>query len=427
MPFAVAGAYLLQDAAAFAGLLLLQRWIFLRQIRKDTWRWLLCALILPLPAVSLLFVLPRYPDYDGFVDAISFGVMIGLSFLVLEKPKLLQLLGQTLVYMSTVEVLWALLATYLPRTLLLETLCCAVLYAAVGVLFRIAGGHSRINVLPKLFASIPKWIFFVLVFFEWMCYYKLYGESAARFDALFVLSSVALLGSVGYLIGKILYLSNRQNAILQQLSAQKEYQESKITDDEELRRFRHDYRNHMTVMHLLLENGKVQEAQNYLESMSEGVYAIIHKMHTGNFVADALLNVKAVAAAKDGVTVRCFGNIPADGIRDDDLCTVLGNLLDNAVEASRQVKPDKCVTVEARTQGQHFILSVSNPTAAAPRMQNGVLQTTKADKKNHGYGLRNVSRTAKKYGGAVTTNHADGTFSVDVMLNLPKHSPESAD
>ena len=127
---------------------------------------------------------------------------------------------------------------------------------------------------------------------------------------------------------------------------------------------------------------------------------------------------KAVSAAKNSIGLMFSGMIPSSGIRNEDLCTVLSNLVDNAVEACEKLTADtKTVEIEADAVNGFFLLSVSNP------VMNGVgtgLKTTKRNKKNHGIGLKNVERTVKKYAGAMTFTCEENVFTADIRMKLQK-------
>ena len=139
--------------------------------------------------------------------------------------------------------------------------------------------------------------------------------------------------------------------------------------------------------------------------------------HHTNPVWNESTAAETETAAEAQSVLHFSGQIPAAGIRSDDLCTIFSNLLDNAVEACRAQNGRQDIFVEAKTSAGTFLLSVSNPTGAAANITR---KTTKADKRNHGFGLKNVERAAKKYGGTLQTDIQNGMFCADVLLKLPK-------
>ena len=203
------------------------------------------------------------------------------------------------------------------------------------------------------------------------------------------------------------------------MAIQKDFGEKAVIGDEELRRFRHDYKNHMIVVNAFLESGQVKEAREYLESVNDSINGVINKIKTGNFVSDAILNNKAVSAAKNSINIAFTGFVPSAGIKNEDLCTILANLVDNAVEACEKLTSVdiKTVEIEANIVNGFFLLSVSNPVEDGEKIS---LKTTKKNRKNHGIGLKNIERTVKKYEGAVVISCEANIFTADVRMKLLK-------
>ena len=407
----------LEDFAAVFGLLSVLHYLLQKDLRMTKPRVLAVCLLLLLPAAVNL-IQPDLPEpYDGIPDLLATLLYWIAGCLLTKNPKPLRLFGVTVFYTFTVEVFWGLIAYYTTHALWLEYTVCSVLYVLSGAGARVAASRIPGKSLYRFVAAIPKWNYAVLIVFEVMCYYKSYGEQTERFDAFFLIASAALILTVLYMLYQMMRLSREESELLQQMVLQKEYMESSITDDEELRRFRHDYKNHMIVVNALLESGKTEEARNYLSAMQEPLQDAMHKIKSGNFVADTLLNHKSQAATEIQAALHFAGSIPAEGIRNDDLCTILSNLLDNAIEACRNVSCERDIFVEAKRNRNQFQLSITNCTLDFSN--ESMHGTTKPDRRNHGFGLKNVERAVKKYNGALQTSNKNGTFSADVFLNLP--------
>ena len=410
----------MKDVAAVCGLLSVLHFLLQKELRLTKGRLTLCAVLLLLPtAVTVLFPALEEP-LDALPDFLSNLLVFVSACLLVARPQFWPLLGQTILYTFTVEVFWGLVAFYAGQALWLEYAVCTALYLLSGLGVFLAASRVRGHGLQRFVRVIPKWNYAVLVLFEVMCYYKAYGEQTQRFDALFLVASAALIVTVLSMLLRILHLSHEESELLRQMSLQKEFAESAITDDEALRRFRHDYKNHMLVVTALLDSGKTEEARQYLAAMQEPVQDALEKIKSGNFVADTILNHSASLAAQSQTTLHFTGAIPAGEIRSDDLCTIFSNLLDNALEACRSADCARDVFVEARTAQGNFLLSVSNPTTPASAASGQARRTTKADKRNHGFGLKNVERTVRKYGGTLQTSVENGMFCADVLLKLPK-------
>ena len=111
--------------------------------------------------------------------------------------------------------------------------------------------------------------------------------------------------------------------------------------------------------------------------------------------------------------------IPADGIENIDLCTILANALDNAVEASKLVG-NAVISVHAVQDSAVFMLTVSNPTLHPVEIKNNTVKTAKLDSMNHGLGIGSIRSAAKKYNGEVNLKYENGYFTVEVMMIMRK-------
>ena len=413
----------LEDFAAVFGLLCVLRFLFQSELVLTKPRVAIAAVLLLLPAVGGAWFPALTAEYDGVLDFAANALYFVCACLLVRRPRFWALLWKTVLYTFTVEVFWGLIAFYAGQALRKEYAVCTALYLLSGALVWYAASRSHAQTLFRFVSVIPKWTYAVLLLFEVMCYYKAYGERTARFDALFLVASAALLVTVLYLLVRILRLARETNALLQQMALQKEYAESAITDDEALRQFRHDYRNHMLVVGALLDSGNLDEARRYLAAMQEPLQNTMQTIKSGNFVADTILNYKAQSAAQNRTALHFTGSVPAEGIRSDDLCTIFSNLLDNALEACRDGGEEaRDIIVEAKTAQGNFLLAITNPTKNEA-LSDGVRKTTKADRRNHGFGLKNVERAVKRYDGTLQTRVQDGMFCADVLLRLPKQSP----
>lgn len=406
--------YTLKDISAAAILLLVMRFIFLCNVKIS--RAAVFAVLMLFNAVfGSFFLMKQTNDYKAIMDFVSFVLLIALAQIVTDNKKISRSVLIVCLTQFTAEMFYSLFSPYLNQALYIECLFYFVLYVLADLLIWFGAKKQRFNLLPKIFEEIPKWVYGVLLLFELTCYYKEYGDSVGWYKVLYILSSMAVTVCVLFLVFKIFYLSYQQNDILSRLSAQTQYAKENAQGDEALRQFRHDYKNHMIVVNAYLESGKINEARQYLEVLNDCVNGVINKIRTGNFVSDAIINTKSVSALKSDIKIVFSGAIPPVGISDGDLCTVLANLVDNALEACEKMTKDKTVRIEAKTVKDYFVLSVSNPYIETP-----TLKTTKKDKKNHGIGLGNIKKVIKKYNGALSFQYENGIFTADVRMEFLK-------
>lgn len=200
---------------------------------------------------------------------------------------------------------------------------------------------------------------------------------------------------------------------LQQQRAQKE-------NEEELRRYRHDLRHKLVYLKELADVSRSEEISRFLkEEFSETQNTLCPIINTGNLVVDAMLNNRCGSAVKDGVRFETQLDIPSQlPFLDNDLCVILGNLLENAYDAASAVtQREKYVAVKIWFDRGNLILIVENSfDGELDRAKDGSLLSSKKDKKNHNFGIKSVKKYVKKCGGDVYLEDKSGLFKVKVVL-----------
>ncbi len=182
----------------------------------------------------------------------------------------------------------------------------------------------------------------------------------------------------------------------------------------------HDFHNHIGVLRQLLSHDKPEDAMTYLDALQEPVREMTDTVWTGDETADYLINSKAAAAADHGITFRTQAEFPRHtNIRSADLCAILGNLLDNALDAAKQVpEPEqRLIRLTIRRINQMLIIKVENSFSSPPAMENGSLVTTKKDQGLHGWGLKSARTAAEKYDGTIRTSHSEQIFRAVATLS----------
>jgi len=210
---------------------------------------------------------------------------------------------------------------------------------------------------------------------------------------------------------------------------QKQYEQYKLTIDnsEALRKEMHDMKHY--VMALKNEDDPDKRAE-VLEGMEQAIAIQESFMNTGNKVLDVVLTTKSLQCQKKNITLNAMvdGKLLTD-IHVKDICSLFGNILDNAIEATQQVmEADKrLITLSVRSRNRFIIVECDNYSDRANVslcneqkkgiFRNGNLpRTTKGDNVRHGYGLKSISQVAEKYGGAMNCSYEEGWFKVKVLL-----------
>lgn len=185
-----------------------------------------------------------------------------------------------------------------------------------------------------------------------------------------------------------------------------------------MRGWRHDYHNHMQSLKAYLEMDNIKEAREYLDNLETDLDDINLLFDTGNIGVDAILNSKISLAINNGIKVDYKATVPVKTtVSDIDLCVVLGNLIDNAVEACEKVESDKRFIrlYIGQFKGQLYI-SVSNATAETVRKLDEEYITNKRG--NHGHGLKRINLVVEKYEGFINRKNEAGVFVTEIMLPL---------
>lgn len=182
---------------------------------------------------------------------------------------------------------------------------------------------------------------------------------------------------------------------------------NKLTDD--LREFRHDYKNHMICLQSLLNNKQYDEALSYVKSITNQEILDSNKFFSGNQIADAILTDKNELAQKNNCKIIFDGSV-SDEISVSNLCTILSNALDNSIEACSKIDSDETQIIDVKCVASELIqiIRISNPNLD----NNAVTETSKADRKNHGFGLSNIRRTVERMDGQMIISSQYPTFVV---------------
>lgn len=187
----------------------------------------------------------------------------------------------------------------------------------------------------------------------------------------------------------------------------------------QVRGWRHDYRNHIQNMKIQLDAGNYEGIGKYLMELTDDLNTVDTVIKTGNVMADAILNSKLSVAAKMNVKCHVKAEIPESiPMADVELCAVMGNLLDNALEACAALsEAERFMRVYIGKMKGQFYLSVQNSAGEIKRSGNTYF-STKRNAENHGYGIFRIDRIVKKYDGYVNRQNEPGVFATEIMISL---------
>ena len=185
----------------------------------------------------------------------------------------------------------------------------------------------------------------------------------------------------------------------------------------QMRGWRHDYRNHIQVLKVFAANGDLDAVRDYLDKLDEDLNTVDTVVKTGNAMADAILNSKISLARARHIPVRVDAHIPVKlRMSELDLCCILGNLFDNAMEASLALPEDhRMIRVYLDMKGTQLYISFTNFTASKKQPKVGRLfRSTKGE--GHGFGLVRMDDIVERLDGYLSRNSEDGAFTTEILI-----------
>lgn len=184
-----------------------------------------------------------------------------------------------------------------------------------------------------------------------------------------------------------------------------------------MRGWRHDYRNHIQAMKSFAAVGDLDAIRRYLDELDTDLSTVDTVVKTGNRMTDAILNSKISLAMSKNIPVSADANIPVALTTPElDLCVIIGNLFDNAIEASLALPEEKrMIRIYMDMKNTQLYLSFTNLTATKKqRIEGGRFRSTKG--KGHGFGLASIDEIVGRHSGYISRNSEDGAFTTEILL-----------
>ncbi len=183
----------------------------------------------------------------------------------------------------------------------------------------------------------------------------------------------------------------------------------------EMRGYKHDFHNHLQLLKSYLDAGDTERAREYVLELDEKLMNVDTLLKTGNVSLDAILSAKLAQAKSENITVTVKANVP-DGltVSDLELSIIVGNLLDNAIEACRGAEGERFIRLFLGMKGKMLYFSMLNAAGAKREKVGGLFKTGKSGA--HGFGLRRAEAIIRDHGGWVKYNSEDGAFTSEFLV-----------
>ncbi len=186
-----------------------------------------------------------------------------------------------------------------------------------------------------------------------------------------------------------------------------------------MRGWRHDYHNHLQSMKAYVKMGQYEKLDEYLALLEQDLDQVNRLIESGNVNLDAILNSKISLALKNGIEVDYKATCPEGlTVSDIDLCALIGNLIDNAVEACEKLPEGerRFIRLYIGVLKKQLYISITNATNEVVRKLDNEYITNKRG--NHGHGLRRINLVVDKYEGYINRQNEPGVFVTEIMLPL---------
>ena len=248
--------------------------------------------------------------------------------------------------------------------------------------------------------------------------YPLYCWSTLLFLLCLLVSVLSQLRSIAAREGQIQALSARESMAQEQLAVVRE-------SDESLRRMRHEIVNHYTILQKLYQTQAWDRLEKYLENLLADVEAVPAMTYVAHSTINAVLTIILARAQKLGIKAEHEVSAPKTlPFPDTELCTILMNLLQNALDANALAPEgaEKWLRVSIHIRGVHLYIGVENPRFGPVRYdeETGLCRTTKEDRRVHGYGLKAVQAVTRKYQSELLLEFPEGLFCASTALQMPE-------
>ena len=315
------------------------------------------------------------------------------------------------------------------------TLICNALILLFFILLAILLRKKREKIHTALL-NIPFWtylIFTVILTIPTFSYYSTAEEDVLKVEGILTIVDglTGMILAITIALGVCLYFQRKE------LRTQVELNERCIKEQtgqyhllyekqQELRRFRHDSSAHLQAIASIAKDAGDQRVLSYVSELM-GQQAEMKHLATGNLIGDAVINAYYSKGLRDGIHVELVGQFAEDfDISETALCVIFTNVIANAYEAALRCKENRSIRISFTNFRDHQFIRVQNPTSEKPVIEDGIIQlgqTTKADKENHGLGVRNILDAVKHAGGQVQWNleEQDGQIDVFTEIQLPMH------
>lgn len=384
-----------------------------------------------------------YGEYNVFF---AFGFILSTSFIFYSDPfknrffafisavSIQGLIDISIIAFASIVLSTSYYSTFANNELLLTFIGNTELLLIVLLLvflkkMKIVPIDTLINNLPKvqiigisvLLVLIDIYIFFIDSNLDYS------NQVSFKFSTEFLLFTLLMAFIMILIIIFLVYKSiinkqlEQQNSLTkQQLECQLSHYKQLERSIKETRQIKHDLRYHMTSLKKLITANQYAQSELYIDDIEKSLHSIKKHLETGNIIVDAIIHEKLHKINELQISFKFDGSLPPhDFISLMDLCTIIANSFDNAIEACGNLSEEhhRFILIETSVENNCWKYKIKNSTKKI-KVHSSLLQTSKKDKVNHGFGLLNVKEAVARYGGNFEYRYEDGDFILETMILL---------
>jgi sensor histidine kinase regulating citrate/malate metabolism len=210
-------------------------------------------------------------------------------------------------------------------------------------------------------------------------------------------------------------------AVNRNLEMQRALYETLAKSTAEIRKLRHDMRHQLSAIKGMMADGRPEEAEDYIDTLYDAIPTLSNKIICDNHALNALASHYLAIATEAGIQCDLHMDVPkkVGRILDNDLCVIVGNLFENAIEACGHVEPDKrFIKLMTKVEGPRLILTLDNSYDGQLKVRNGEFYSRKRGMTTRGIGIQSVKSEVLKYDGAMKYEAEDEVFKTSLYVKL---------
>lgn len=305
------------------------------------------------------------------------------------------------------------------RGTIVALLCKTVLFLCITSINRLFNGFGSFNLITD--REWVRFLFFPIITIVSMSAFAM--ERGIASNAMLIVSSGLVLSNflVFYMIRDVV---KREKGIQEmrlsqeRIKSQMDMYEFVENANKEQNKKIHEFKNHLGCLQGLLRSEKYMEAVNYINNITNNWNEEIDYVNTNNIIVNSVLNQKMKQAGGKGIPmILAFTNLSGIPMKEEDIVTILANLLDNAIEACDKISDcSKFIKIRFVDENGKVTISVRNPVGEPVKIIGDRVVSTKPNQKEHGIGMINIENAVKKYNGENIYNYNKGYFTHSIII-----------